>query len=124
MNEKTYQNIFDLIQDHLPPMWKKVVLYAGYSTGSFSINFHVMNMDGSYTDCHKLGISTKAQLIKLFMEINNVIKSSRKSVNLEAWTVFTMIVENNGNMITHFDYEDISESPIAHEKKWKEIYLV
>ena len=57
------------------------------------------------------------------MNINSVLEPSRKTTDKSAWTVFTMIVDNNGNMKTYFDYEDISETFIAYEKKWKEKYL-
>lgn len=123
MNDKIFQKIFDLLQEYLPIGWKKVVLYAGYSTGSYSINFHVMTSDSSYVDCYNLKTCSKVQLIKLFMNINSVLEPSRKTTDKSAWTVFTMIVDNNGNMKTYFDYEDISETFIAYEKKWKEKYL-
>ena len=124
MNEKIFQEVFDLIQEYLPANWKKVALFAGYTTGSYSINFHVMNEEGLYIDCYKLWTAPKAKLIKLFIEINKILEQSRKAEKGQApWTVFTMIVDYKGNMKTHFDYEDISESSIAYEKMWKEKYL-
>lgn len=34
-----------------------------------------------------------------------------------------MIVDENGNMQTEFDYTDISENAIAYEHEWKKKYL-
>lgn len=124
MNEKIFQEVFDLIQEYLPVTWQKVVLYAGYSTGSYNMNFHVMMDDGAYVDCYKLGTCSKAQLIKLFMDINKVIEPVRVSLGeKKIWTVFTMIVDADGNMKTYFDYEDIRESSITYEKLWKGKFL-
>ena len=124
MNDKIFQEVFDMLQEYLPTEWKKVVVYAAYSAGSYSINFHVMKADNLYVDCYNLKTCSKAQLIKLFMNINRVLEPSRKATTgKSAWTVFTMIVDNEGNMKTNFDYEDISETSIAYEKKWKEKYL-
>ena len=124
MNEQIFQKVFDLIQEHLPTNWKKVALFAGYATGSYSINFYVMNEEGLYVECYKLWTAPKAILIKLFIEINKILEQSRKAENGQfRWTVFTMIVDCKGNMKTYFDYEDISEYVIAYEKKWKEKYL-
>lgn len=119
-----FQQVFDLIQEYLPIEWNKVVVYAGYGSGSYSINFHVMKSDNSYVDCYNLKTCSKAQLIKLFMNINRVFEPSRTAKSGKSpWTVCTMIVDSNGNMKTSFDYEDISENSIEYEKKWKERYL-
>ena len=124
MNETIFQNVFDLLQDYLPEAWKKAVLFAGYTEGSFRMKFHVMNQNGVYVDCYQLKNCARAQLIRLFMDVHKVLEPSRKQTNgQKPWTVFTMIVDANGKMKTYFDYEDISESAIAYEKAWKEKYL-
>ena len=83
-----------------------------------------MNQNGAYVDCYQLKNCTRTKLIRLFMDIHKVLEPSRKQTNGQnPWTVFTMIVDANGNMKTYFDYEDISESAIAYEKTWKEKYL-
>ncbi|MBR7161008.1 MAG: DUF600 family protein [Clostridia bacterium] len=124
INETIFQNIFDLLEDHLPDEWQKVALYAAYTAGSFSINFHVMDSSGVYVDCYQCKSISKPKLLKLFMDIHQILEPSRKTADgKQPWTVFTMTVDCEGNVKIHFDYEDIGNASIAYEKKWKEKYL-
>lgn len=125
MNPTIYQTIFDKLQDFMPPKWDKLVFYAGYSNGSYSMKYYIENDEEQYIDCFSLQGVKKSDLIKLFIEINKDLSVERESLNAkQKWTVLTMIVDKSGKMRTEFDYADISENSIAYEQEWKKRYLV
>lgn len=125
MNQAIYQTIFDKLQNYLPEKWNKLVFYAGYTDGSYSMKYFVKNGDGAYVDCFSLQGVNRSELIKLFIDINKDLAAERENLDLKhKWTVFTMVVDQFGKMRTEFDYTDISENSIAYEQDWKKRYLV
>lgn len=124
MYEIDFQSVFDSLQPVLPATWNKVVFYAGYTAGSYSMKYYVDLGNGQFMDCFNLPGANKGQIVKAFLSINRALSSNRKSLNgNNVWTVFTMIVDAHGNMKTEFDYTDMSENTIAYEKAWKKKYL-
>ena len=88
------------------------------------MKFYTSDKDGLYTDCFSQKGINRAQIIKLFMEVDKVLASERKSLDdKNRWSVMTMIVEADGNMKTDFEYNDISENAISYEQNWKNKYL-
>ena len=69
MNEEIFQQVFDLIQPVLPSGWEKVVFFAGYTAGSYTMKFYTSDKKGVFTDCFSQKGANKAQLIKTFMGI-------------------------------------------------------
>lgn len=125
MNEMVFQNVFDIIYDFLPESWDKMVFFAGYTKGSYSMKFYSKAKNGEFVDCFSLLGASKAKLIKSFVEIDKILSKSRKELGeVNAWTVFSMSVDSNGRMTTDFDYDDHSEDMIAYEKKWAKEHLV
>lgn len=124
MNEAIFQNTFDKLQDFLPKSWKTVVFYAGYTEGSYSMKFYTDCGDGKYIDCFNQEGINKAQLIKLFMSIDKEFSAERKKLTDEnKWTVFTMVIDEQGYMRTYFDYTNIDGNTISYEREWKKKYL-
>lgn len=124
MNNEIFQNIFDIVQPLLPDSWNKMVLFVGYTAGSYTMKYYTADVKGEYTDCFSQEGINKAQLIKLFMNIDKVVGPERKKLDeRNKWTVLTMTVTNDGKMTTEYDYSDISENAIAYEQKWKEKYI-
>lgn len=124
MNSEIFQKVFDMVQPFLPEGWNKMILYIGYTTGSYSMKFYTCNFGGEYTDCFSQPGANKAKLIQLFMSIDKILSTERKGLdNKNKWSVMTMMVGSDGSMKTEFDYADISESAIAYEQSWKEKYI-
>lgn len=124
MNNKIFQKVFDMIQSFLPDDWKKMILYIGYTSGSYSMKFYTCDSQGKYTDCFSQNGANKAKLIHLFMSIDKVMEPERRMLDEKnKWSVMTMIVEENGSIKTEFDYTDISENTIAYEQNWKGKYI-
>lgn len=123
MENSLFQSVFDLIQDYLPDNWEKMVLFAGYTTGSYSMKFY-SKQNEKFVDCFSFDGVTKSDLIKLFMKIDKLLKAERNRLSgKDKWTVFTMSIDNKGAMKTYFDYQDHSEDMIAFEKEWKKKFL-
>ncbi len=124
MNEEIFQKVFDQLQDVIPVDWKKIIFYAGYTSGSYTMKYYVDLGDGKFIDCFELKKNSKAELIKLFIEINKIISIERNTLSQNIrWNVLTMIIDENGEMKTEFDYSDLSENSIGFEVEWKNKYL-
>lgn len=123
-NTSVFQDIFDLIQPLLPGDWNRLVLYVGYTPGSYNIKYYTANIEGIYTDCFNHDIEDRNVLSNLFSKINDLLKNERALLNdKNRWTVMTMIVDTDGNMRTEYDYTDISENSIEYMQNWKKRYL-
>lgn len=124
MDNNVFQNIFDILQPVLPEGWKKMVLYVGYTAGSYTMKYYTSDNKGVYTDCFSQQGVNKAQLIKLFMSIDKVVGTERKRLDEKSkWSVMTMIVCSDGTMKTEFDYSNIGDNAISYEQSWKEKYI-
>ncbi len=125
MNEEIFQKVVDMIQPYLPNGWKQVILYVGYTAGSYTMKYYTKDSNGDISDCFSQEHINKAQLIKLFMSIDKVLGAERNNLSdKNKWSVMTLVVSEDGKMKTEFDYTDISENAIAYEKSWKEKYIV
>lgn len=124
MDNKIFQKIFDILQPVLPNGWKKMVLFVGYTAGSYTMKYYTCDNQGRFTDCFSQSVINRTQLIKLFMSIDKAVSPERKKLNEKnKWSVLTMIVTDDGKMKTDFDYTDISDNAIAYEQSWKEKYI-
>lgn len=125
MNESIFQSIFDKLQDVLPASWNKVIFYAAYGAGSYSMKYYTDADGGRYVDCFSEPEVDRARLLHTFMDIDKELSAEREKLDEEErWTVLTMIADSKGNMKTDFAYEDLSETPVTYEKQWKKKYLV
>ena len=123
MNDKIFQEVFDLVYPVLPQDWEKTALFAEYTEGSFSIKFYCKK-NGTYIDCFNMNTISRSDLTRLFWEIHKILSKERVSLDdKNRWTVFTMMVEADGKMRADFDYEDHSEDMISFEREWGEKYL-
>ncbi len=125
MEENVFQTVFDKLAGFLPEGWKTMVFFAGYTAGSYTMKFYSENGDKKYIDCFSMPGTSKASLIKLFMEVDKTLSAQRKEIGVDkVWTVFTMRVDSDGNMKTDYDYEDHSEDMVSFEEIWEAKNLV
>ena len=123
MNDKIFQEVFDLVYPVLPQDWEKTLLYALYTEGSYSIKFYCKK-NGTYIDCFNMNTIPRADLSRLLLAIDKVLFKERVSLDdKNRWTVFTMMVEADGKMRADFDYEDHSEDVISCIREWEKKYL-
>lgn len=124
MPEVMFQSVFNHLQEVLPVSWKKLVFYAGYTEGSYSMKFYIDAGDGQYIDCFQIAGVDKRRLFMVFAEIDQVLARERdKQDATRRWNVFTMIVDSSGAMHADFDYTNIDKNTFAYERQWQEKYL-
>ena len=124
MDNKVFQDIFDILQPVLPKEWKKFLLFIGYTEGSYTMKYYTCNDSGVYIDCFSQKEVSRAQLIRIFMNIDKIVSPQRKELDEKSrWTVMTMIVSADGSMRSEFDYDDISENAIQYDRDWERKYL-
>ena len=93
MSNEIYQNIFNILQPVLPEGWKKLILFAGYTAGSYTMKYYIVDENDNYIDCFQQSGVSKAQLIKLFMNIDHIIRIKRNQLDSKnRWSVMTMII--------------------------------
>ena len=123
LNEKTYQSIFDKVSAFLPDGWERLVVYLEYGEDSYSFSFYV-KQNGEYVKCYDLPGVSEDKLMNAFQLIDKEVLKEREKTKSDLWSNMTMIVDNNGNMHTDFDYTDLSEGSYKYSKNWKAKYLV
>lgn len=120
-----FQKIFDKLQYYLPEEWKKMIFYATYFEGSYSMKYYIKNLDGLYVDCYSAKNVSRIQLTKLFINLNKVIEPYRNQLeDSKKWSMMTMIIDSDGNVETHFDYDNVSEHFVEYENDWEKKYLL
>ena len=106
--KKMLQGIASILEETLPEDWSKVVFYAEYAEGAFSIEYYVA---GSGKD-------------DFFMAINKFIEPERAALKPEKrWGSMTLILHSNGKFKVDYDYSDMTENAYARKKAWKKKYL-
>ena len=120
MNDKIYQFIFDEISNFLPANWTKLVMRLEYGEEAYSYSFYV-KIDGKYVNCYDLDVSEN-NICAAFSRIDDEVFKERSKLDKDKrWTNMTMIVDNDGNMKTEFDYAEFSD--YQYEKAWEKKYL-
>ncbi len=123
MKEISFQNIYNILQEVITIDWKKIVFYAEYSEGSYSMKFYVKNMSGKYIDCFSLEGVTDMEVIKIFKQVNKEIQPVRECETNNIWNLLTMIITDDGDFKAHYEYENVNYM-IDHKEKWMQKYLV
>ena len=124
MNGKIFQEVFDLLEAYLPYGWKETILFAGYTKGSYSMKYYCRTEEGTFIDCFNLNGVSRADLIKLFVDIDKILSKERASLDdKNRWSVLTMIINDAGTMKAEFNYDNHSEDMLAYEKEWRKKYL-
>lgn len=118
-----YEKLFDELMNVVPAEWDRIVLYVEYTAASYCFKYFV-KIGNRYIDCFDLKGVNEDMLIKEFMKFDEIIRPSRTGLSgKNKWSVMTIMLQNDGNFNTEFDYTDISENSVEYFQKWKEKYL-
>lgn len=120
INNELYQKIFDEIDKYLPSEWNKLVAYFEYGEESYSFEFYV-KVKETFIKCYDLPDVSEEDLFVSFKAIDKLIVPQR--TGNQKWTNMTMVVDNEGNMHTDFDYTDLNDCAYQYMKDWKSKYL-
>ena len=124
MKDIPYQEIFNILQEILPNNWHRAAFYAEYGESSYSMKYFVDLGSGQYIDCFNLKDIPKRDIIKAFSVIDSQIMPIRKELSKkDAWSVMTLVIDDEGNFKADFEYDDISENFIEYYQRWKKKYL-
>lgn len=123
--KKMLQGIASILEETLPEDWSKVVFYAEYAEGAFSIEYYVAGSGkDDFVKCFDQKGVSRASLMKNFMAINKFIEPERAALKPEKrWGSMTLILHSNGKFKVDYDYSDMTENAYARKKAWKKKYL-
>lgn len=119
--KKMLQGIASILEETLPEDWSKVVFYAEYAEGAFSIEYYVAGSGkDDFVKCFDQKGVSRASLMKIFMAINKFIEPERAALKPEKrWGSMTLILHSNGKFKVDYDYSDMTENAYARKKAWK-----
>lgn len=119
--KKMLQGIASILEETLPEDWSKVVFYAEYAEGAFSIEYYVAGSGkDDFVKCFDQKGVSRASLMKNFMAINKFIEPERAALKPEKrWGSMTLILHSNGKFKVDYDYSDMTENAYARKKAWK-----
>ena len=82
--KKMLQGIASILEETLPEDWSKVVFYAEYAEGAFSIEYYVAGSGkDDFVKCFDQKGVSRASLMKNFMAINKFIEPERAALKPE-----------------------------------------
>ena len=110
--KKMLQGIASILEETLPEDWSKVVFYAEYAEGAFSIEYYVAGSGkDDFVKCFDQKGVSRASLMKNFMAINKFIEPERAALKPEKrWGSMTLILHSNGKFKVDYDYSDMTEN--------------
>ena len=118
MEPKNFQEIFGIVEDHLPNKWEKFALYIAFVGNMSSHKFFVDSGKG-YISCFDLGYE-KATLREIFMSIEDILIEEREKLpKKKRWSVFTLLVDSNGEFEANYSYDDISDTFTEYQRNWE-----
>ena len=125
--KKMLQGIASILEETLPEDWSKVVFYAEYAEGAFSIEYYVAGSGkDDFVKCFDQKGVSRASLMKNFMAINKFIEPERAALkpekeNGDRMTLILLIPTASSKV--DYDYSDMTENAYARKKAWKKKYL-
>ncbi len=122
--DNVYQKVFEILEGLLPQKWKKIVFYAEYSTGSYSMKYFLTTGDDGYIDCFKLGKPSEKKILRGFLAINKILAPERDALpDSKRWSVMTLCVNSDGSFQADYDYKNHDKEPLKWETGWRKKYL-
>lgn len=110
MENLSYQKIADYLQDMLPVDWSRLFFVTIFVDRSYSCKCYADLGDGTFTDCFRLPMVTKALRDIAFSGIYAELQAARAQLPEDArWSGFVMQLSSTGKFKAGFDYgsEDI-----------------
>lgn len=122
MDETVFQKIYDELNEYLLPGWEKLIVYLEYGVATYSFSFYI-KVGNEYINCWDLKNALDSDIRNSFKNIDEFVSLERNK-STGKWSNMTMIVKNDGDMHTDFDYTNLTEGLYQFKKNWKKKYLV
>lgn len=118
-----FQNMYDIISQTLPDSWDKLVIHASFFEDACDIKYYVRQKGKGFQDCFSLDLS-KDELLSTLHFLYEEITAVRKSLpEKDRWNDITVIIDDEGNLNTKYDYEGSLISDENCQKAWLSKYL-
>lgn len=123
MNIELIQQIFEQIEENLPQGWQKMALrFEDVPNVKTSIKYYVSDKDG-YKECFET-VKDIRTLYPALVKIKDLLIEEKKKLSAkEQWTVFTLLVDSEGDFNAYYDYNYNAENQAEYEKAWEQKYL-
>ncbi len=117
-----YNSIAQKLYEILPDDWDDVVMYAHVEKNVYEMFFYV-RVDGKYINCYSMdkvfGIS-RAKVIACFDDIYKILYPDYEE---KEWYTATIKLNDQGDFLMYYDYNDEGLEEIPYHKMWKEKYV-
>lgn len=122
MKDEVFQKVFDVIYPILPEDWNCFVVRGLFSQIGNEIKILIRDGSKTYHDCYALGIPNE-EVMEISQIIYEELLKLRQSTEKEPWNGITMIVDNEGNFTSDFDYSEIEPFSHEYDSAWERRYL-
>ncbi len=123
MTDVSYENLFRTIYPSLPVGWQKVVIHAVFIEDSCSIKYYIKQANGTYCDCFDIDYD-QAKVLEIIVNLHQDIASVRGFLSgKNKWNAITVVIEEDGNFHSDFDYGEADWNSVENTKLWIEKYL-
>ena len=122
MKDEIFQKNLDEVFPILPEDWISFIVRGLFSHDGSEIKIFIRDSSNTYHDCFTLGIPNE-KVIKVCKSIYEELIQLRQSSDKEPWTGITMIVDNEGNFTSDFDYSQIQLFSPEYDSAWEHRYL-
>ncbi len=123
MIDISYENLFQTIQRSLPDGWVKLIVRAFFVEDSCNVKYYIKRADGTVCDCFDLDYS-QHQVLQIIANIHQECASVRdRLAENKKWNALTVVIDNNGNFHTDFDYSETAWNTVKAVEMWQEKYL-
>lgn len=120
INSEIYQEIYDELSKYVSRD-DSLIIYMEYGEASYVLEFYVKKAD-TITKCYDLPNVDEDELLDSFERLEALIAPEREKLE-KKWSNMTVVITNEGDMHTDFDYTDLTDGNYDYMKAWKEKYL-
>ena len=116
-----FNKIAQCLVEVLPENWEDVVMFSHVEEDEYEIFFFV-RVDGKYISCYDLsqyGIS-EDEVMTCFDEIYEILYPDYFE---KKWYSATVKLNNEGDLMMFYDYNDDSKDEFEYREEWEKKYL-
>jgi len=114
MNMDILEEVVDKLVPFLPADWERMCFFVGINDYSQSVNLYFDIGEGyvSYLDkfkyTHQFGVASGAAISLICNERNKLSEKDK-------WYCLVLLLDNQGNFKTHFEYDPVEEIDLYGE---------
>ena len=122
MKDEIFQEILETVFPILPDDWSRFIIRGIYTQNGNEIKILVNDSSNTYRDCFALGIPNE-EVMQICKSIHEKLIQLRQSAEKELWSGITIVIDNEGNFTSDFDYSDVELFSPEYNSAWENRYL-